>query len=261
MAQARRRKVKPSRLRRCSLGPKSNSIGGILVNAAFLLVSAALVTGQACPGASCGDTCCQPRCCFTICLPRIHLPSFHCCQPSCCQQSCQPACQPACDTCCQPSCGCNFHLPRLCLPQIHLPRLCWPSCGHNQCCESSCQPSCAPACDTGCGHGCSFGGCGHGCGLFSRLSCLFPCQHHNNCCDTCDNCSNGACAAPGHAAPVSSEPIPGPKAIPAQGTSNDGGQVRIVTPPAASPIPHDAPVIQSNPEIVPSTEAINRNPF
>jgi len=59
---------------------------------------------------------------------------------------------------------------------------------------------------------------------------------------------------------VSSEPIPGPKAIPAKETSHDAGQVRIVTPPAASPIPEVAPVIES-PAIVPSSEAINRAPF
>jgi hypothetical protein len=151
-------------------------------------------------------------------------------------------------------------MPRLCLPKLCLPQIHWPTCNH--CCQPSCAPVChAPVCQPTCAPACN--DCGYqscGCGFFSRIKGMFCCQH--NCCDTCDTCANGACGAPGApvAAPVSSEPIPGPKAIPAQGTSHDGNSVRIVTPPAGTLTPENAPAIEA-PVVVPNSEAINRNPF
>jgi hypothetical protein len=215
------------------------------VNAAFLLVTTAWMTGQpaaapvhAGPGPAvqaCGSSCCQDSCNEGFCQRlkdrlRGAFQRDNCCDtcaaPKCapaprCERA--PACKPACcTTTCSTSCG----RERL-----------W----HRRdrgCCDT--KPACPTqtCCDNGCNEG-----------LLSRLRGL--CQRRNNYCDCCSN--GGAVTVP------AGERIPAGKKMPSAEPPASKTEVRIITP---APAPTAAPALDATPAIVPGIDALdNRNPF
>jgi hypothetical protein len=211
-----------------------------LVNAAFLLVTTALMTGQppakiapapahgphaTVAPAACGPSCCDDNCCrerFGARLRERLRGLFS--RDDCCETACHaaPVCHPA------PVC-CDDHHGRRDRCRKHFRR-------HDRC-EDDC-------CDNG--------------GLLSRLRGLF--RRNNDCCDT--SCC-GSVGGPGHPVPRVGEPIPAPKKMPKGSTSIEpnGREVRIITPPSANPIANPAPALETAPAVVPNLDTENRNPF
>src|SRR5262245_46732559 len=251
--------------------------GGILVNAALLMLASAWTTGQPAPAGpapaaapapivtgscnSCGDCCDNHRGCWR---ERFHQ---WCHRNDCCQQSCQqtchaPSCRPTCHQTCQPACRpvcCQQPACRPCPPPCPPVTCCKPVC-QQTCCQPTCNNHCRQRCHTtcrSCNHGCNScnSGCndscgGGGCGFFGRLRGLF---HRQNCCDDCNTCGHGGGGT--IIVPKAGEPIPAPKKMP-------GGEkeVRIITPPTGA-IPAAAPSLEVAPSIIPPADADNRNPF
>lgn len=237
------------------------SNGGILVNAAFLLVTSAWFAGQtpapapAAPGPAvvssaqgCGSGGCGGGC--DSCCSGGHSwfggggrlgGLFH--RNSCCD---------TCNTC--DSCGSGHSWGSRFSG--------WGGWGHgcNSC--NTCQTSCN-TCDSG---------CGHGGGLFSggRLRGLF---HRNSCCDTCSTC-DGGCGSTGMVggapvptpAPTGGEQLTNPpkkmpSTTPAPAPAPAQKQVRINnTPGTTTPFVPNTPNIEVVPPPVPSLEAERRDP-
>ncbi len=164
---------------------------------------------------------------------------------------------------------------------------CTTSC--NSCCQT--YSSCCDTCSSGCGGG-FFSRCSDPCkpSLMDRLRSMFSrrgCGCSSSCCDSgcgCDygcgygGCAGGACAggacaggtfgghptpAPGHPTPavkgkggpvevIPKKPVEEKKGVESPAINNDGS-IRIEAPPAANPIPPEI-------ERTPAADAI-RNPF
>ena len=222
-----------------------NLYGGILVNAALLLVSSAWMAGQtpdviipvnhatSC-GTNCGSSCCDSGPRWRDRLRGL----FHrdrcqddCAQP-CPQPRCQPCPQPRCQPCPQPRCQPACPQPRchvVCQPQCR-PQ---PACGHR--CRSSCDD-----------HGRAHSSCGDDCGrgrLFERIRNAF--HRDRGCCGDC----GPACVSehtPGHAP---AEPLrEQPKKMPSKDVKKATTQGQIVNPPAQTAVP----ALQSAPTIAPT---------
>jgi hypothetical protein len=241
-----------------NLGQIFTHNGGILVNAAFLLVTSAMLVGQA--G---GDKKPAPTPPPAAAAPVVSTG----CGPSGC--GCNDACgcdsfghklrdrlrslfaRNSCDTCdtCKPAPTCHTHTPLLkkscdtcdsCRPSVWT----W----QRRCHEPACN-TCAPkTCDT----------CG--CGSHAFLDRLREGFRRKECCDTCSTCGS-APAAP----PAKVEPIAPPKKMPdtKKPEEKKPAQVRIATPPA--PIP-TVPTVEITPEPsavvpVPRVEGDRRDPF
>jgi hypothetical protein len=243
-----------------NLGQIFTHNGGILVNAAFLLVTSAMLVGQ--PGGAdkkpappaavapapvvstgCGAGCgsCQDACGCESFGHKLRdkfrgLFARKCCDTC---DTCKPAPAPTCSTC--DSC-----------PKAWT----W----HKRCHEPACT-TCAPApktCDT-CNSSC---GCGSH-AFFERLREGF---RRKDC--GCDSCSTGnSCgSAPVAAPPVKTEPIAPPKKMPDPKTPDKKpAQVRIDTPPASIPAIPTAPTVEVTPSPaaipVPRVEGDRRDPF
>jgi hypothetical protein len=267
-----------------NLGQIFTHNGGILVNAAFLLMTSAMLVGQAggtdkkpapapatpvvstgC-GASCGG--CQDACGCESFGHRLRerlrgLFNRNSCD-SC--DSCKPAhtCHAArsCDTCdsCRPK---AWTWQRRC----HEPacNTCAPTC--NTCAPATCAPAtCAPAttCNT-CNNSC-------GCGSHAFLDRLREGFRRKDRCDSCDTCSTcNSCGAPAAAPPAKVEPIAPPKKMPEpKAPEKKPAQVRIDAPvvpvaPNAIPAIPTAPTVDVTPAPatvpVPRVEGDRRDPF
>jgi len=204
------------------------------VNAAFLLVSASLMTAN--PPAS--TDACGPRCgpsCSSGCVDPCGCEGFghrlrdrlkdlfhrDCCgADACASTTCHtPACKPSCET---RSCR-TWHWDR-------------------SCCNTGCASSCDP-CNQG------------GCNLLSKLHGLF---HRDSCCGGF-GCHGDACAPATTTTPPATDPG---KKMP-KSDSKAKQEVRIITPPAeiapavANPIPVNAPAIVPPPPVIDDV----RSPF
>jgi len=231
------------------------------VNAAFLLVTSALLVGQPGagdkgPGPGGGDKKGPP--------PVVVQPSAG---GACCNNSCDP-------------CGCEGYGQRL----RHRLRGLF-SRNNNNCCNT-CQTSCchsAPvrsSCDSCCNSG----------GLFQRSHCHHQSAPASSCCDSCDRggvsllgrlrerfhrgdsccdggCNTGCCGSGGAAAPgKSGEKIEGPKKMPDPG--KDGkkpGEVRIENHQTFTPnviqVTPTVPSVEVTPVPAPRGEGTPRDPF
>lgn len=179
------------------------SLGGYLLNSAFLLVATAWLAS--------GDPVAAPAAPVIVSAPT-----------SCAGGSCGAtyahgsAC---CDTCCDPCCKESF-LQRF-FGRFHRNDCCEPTCNTcttthvhaAPCCDACADPCCKPS-------------------FLDRLRGMFS---RNKCCEPacgCDTCANGSCGAPAyhaapiHAAPATLAPAPGvmPKAGEAIPAPKDPGQ-------------------------------------
>ncbi len=200
--------------------------GGILVNAAILLVSSAWMAGQ---------------------TPDVIIPVQHHAQPAACgghSGGCNDACHEGicarlrglfhrenncCDSCAQPRCQ-TFHCPQ----RHHRDHGC-------QTHDHGCQAH--NACDS----------CGHEHGrLLDRIRGAF----HRDC--GCDNGCSTSGSAPG-AEPLKEQP----KKMPTKEKAK-AEEARVITTPGQAPLPaiQNAPAIQSAPALAPRViENDTRNPF
>ena len=217
------------------LGPSQNPYGGILVNAAFLLVTTAWLTGQA-PSAdtkaapapavqACGSSCCDDGFCHRLRERLRGMFQRDCCEPApkCHPVRCQPA--PKCQPACKPA-------PRCCATPCSTTTCRRDWFQHRGCCET--KPACPK---TDC--------CNDG--LLSRLRAL--CNRR-----TCDCCSSSGKVG---------EPIPAGKKMPSatyfEEVPTGRPEVRIITP---APAPTTAPGLEAAPAVVPSIDPVdNKNPF
>jgi hypothetical protein len=202
--------------------------GGILVNAAILLVSSAWMAGQTpdviipvqhAQPAACGNNCCNDSCHQGICAKL--------------RERCRGLFQrDHCDSCSQPRCQTFHHCERQHCERQHCERP-----HHERCCQSH------NACDS----------CGHT-SLLERIRNAF---HRDRCCD------NGCCNSTSGSAP-GAEPLKDqPKKMPTK-EKTKAEEARVITTPGQAPLPaiENAPAIQSAPALAPRTlENDNRNPF
>jgi hypothetical protein len=248
-----------------NLGQIFTHNGGILVNAAFLLVTSAMLVGQA----GGGDKKPAPPAAVAP-APVVSTG----CGAGC--GGCQDACgcdsfghklrdrlrglfnRNSCDTCdtCKPAHTCHSH--KSCDSCDSCPKA-WT--WQRRCHEPACN-TCAPApkaCDT-CSSSC-------GCGSHAFLDRLREGFRRNKCCDSCNTCGSACGTGPVAAPPAKVEPIAPPKKMPdPKVPDKKPAQVRIDTPPAQIPAIPTAPTVEVTPAPaavvpVPRVEGDRRDPF